>query len=327
MVADSDSLVGAVTALAGCVGVPVPADPADEHQRGRLYLLAMDRPECHGRLLAAAAADPVLMMTVVVAMLAVDREGRDRWVALAREKTDRAYASRRAAEHTILEACGDVPGLGPELLATWSDWLQRCLSEGSTVPAVLDLLARHGRTRRIRNTASSRIGAPPVRVSRSRQEVVTRCVEHVGTAYRSPVAPNRSFVTAAVDRLPYRDLCHELAALGRVADDTDVNCDVSFTLVLHGPEPLMVRLSMVGPYAAVLHVGDAPASGRLLLPRRRGNSETAQHVLHLLTRHGLILLDEGELATRVPLALTGPGTDATLYAALFEPGADLPWLR
>ncbi|GAB4057929.1 hypothetical protein [Catellatospora paridis] len=322
-----DTLVGEVTALAGCVGVPVPADLRDEHQRWPLYQQAMCRPECHGQLMATTAADPVLVMSVVVQMLAIDRERRDRWVALARDDKDRAYASRRAAEHAILEVRGDVPGLGPELLATWSDWLQRGLSEGSTMPAVLDLLARHGRTRRIRNTASSRSGAAPVRVSRFRQTVVTRCVEHLGTAYRSPVAPNRSFVTAAVDRLPYRDLCHELAALGRVADDTDVNCDVSFTLVLHGPEPLMVRLSMVGPYAVVLHVGDALASGRLLLPRRRGNSETAQHVLHLLSRHGLILLDEGELATRVPLALTGPGTDATLYAALFEPEADLPWLR
>lgn len=50
-------------------------------------------------------------------------------------------------------------------------------------------------------------------------------------------------------------------------------------------------------------------------------------MLHLLTRHGLILLGESELATRVPLGLTGPGSDATLHAALFEPDADLPWLR
>lgn len=153
-----DALVGAVTALAGCVGVPVPADPGDEHQRWPLYQWAMCRPECHGRLMAAAAADPVLVMPVVVQMLGIDRDGRDRWVALARGEKDRAYATRRAAEHAILDVHGDVPGLGPAVIPTWTDWLQRKLSEDSTVAAVLDLLARHGRTRRIRQTASSRGG-------------------------------------------------------------------------------------------------------------------------------------------------------------------------
>lgn len=241
---------------------------------------------------------------------------------------DLAYASRRAAEHAILDAHGDVPGLGPEVIATWTDWLQRNLSEVSTAPEVLALLARHGRTKRIRRTASRRADTPPdAPMNRSRQAAVARCVEALHLAYRSPERPSRSFVSAAVDRMPYRGLCHDLAALGPVEDDTEVNTDVSFTLVLRGPEPLLVRLSMAGPYAVVLPIGDTAATGPLLLPRRRGLGETAQRVLHLLTRHGLILLDEGDLAIRVPLALTGPGTDATLYAALFEPEADLPWTR
>ncbi|WP_144119106.1 hypothetical protein [Catellatospora sichuanensis] len=323
-----DAFVGELTVLARCVGVRVPADLRDEHQRWPLYQRAMGRPECHEQLMATVAADPVLMMAVVVQMLGIDREGRDRWVALAREEQDRAYASRRAAEHAIREAHGDVADLGPEVIPTWTDWLQRRLSEVSTVPVVLELLARHGRTKRIRRTASSRGGAPPeVPLSRSRQALVTRCIEDLRTAYRDPALPNRSFVGAALDRLPYRDLCQELAALGPVEDDTEVNCDVCFTLVLPGPESLLVRLSMVGPYAVVLRFGETPAARRLLLPRRRGYGEVAQRVLHLLTRHGLILLDEAELATRVPLALTGAGTDTTLYAALFEPDADLPWIR
>ncbi|MEU8007331.1 hypothetical protein AB0B66_39740 [Catellatospora sp. NPDC049111] len=157
-----DALLGELTVLAERAGVPVPADPHDEHQRWPLYQRTMARPECHAQLMATVAADPdsVLVLAVVLQMLEIDRDGRDHWVALARDEKDLAYASRRAAEHAILDAYGDVPGLGPAMIPTWTDWLQRTLSEVSTVPGVLELLAHHGRTKRIRRTASSRAGAP-----------------------------------------------------------------------------------------------------------------------------------------------------------------------
>ncbi|WP_155371550.1 hypothetical protein [Catellatospora vulcania] len=153
-----DAFAGALTVLASCAGVPVPEDPHDEHERWPVYEQAMSRRECHGQLMATVAADPdpVLVMAVVVQMLGVDRKSRGEWVALARDESGRAYASRRAAEHAILEAHGDVPGLDAAVMASWTDWLQRNLSEVSRAPEVLDLLARHGRTKRIRRTASNR---------------------------------------------------------------------------------------------------------------------------------------------------------------------------
>lgn len=156
-----DAWLGELTVLAERVGLPVPIDPRDEHQRWPLYRQAMGRPECHEQLMAAVAVDPdpVLVAAVVVGMLGVVRENRRLWVGLARDESTRRYASRRAAEHEILDAQGDVPGLDPAMSATWTDWLQRTLSEVSTIPEVLELLAHHGSTRRIRRTASSRAAA------------------------------------------------------------------------------------------------------------------------------------------------------------------------
>ncbi|MEV0457971.1 hypothetical protein [Catellatospora methionotrophica] len=144
--------------LAECVGMPVPVGMHDGHERWPLYQQAMGSPECGEQLMATVAVDPdpVLVMAVALAMLGIDRAGRDRWVALAPDEHGRAYATRRAAEHAILDVNGDVPELGPELIATWTDWLQRTLSEVSTVPEVLRLLAEHGRTKRIRGTAAGR---------------------------------------------------------------------------------------------------------------------------------------------------------------------------
>lgn len=139
------------------------------------------------------------------------------------------------------------------------------------------------------------------------------------TAYRDLHAPRRGFVRTAESQQPYQDLVVRLAALAPVVDDTDVNCDVCFTYLIGGDSSLLLRISMVGPYA-MLEADRGAAGPGLIASAADCTSNLEQSLLALLTQHGIPLLSRPALATAVDLCLPGVPR-ATVYNALFAPEA------
>ncbi|MER6318625.1 hypothetical protein ABT237_33375 [Streptomyces sp. NPDC001581] len=75
---------------------------------------------------------------------------------------DRAFLSRRLREWSLLRAIAlDEPWTAEEVTGA-SDWFQRTAVVAQAVgsPEALDLLAEHGRTRRVRNAATLRLRPP-----------------------------------------------------------------------------------------------------------------------------------------------------------------------
>jgi hypothetical protein len=91
-----------------------------------------------------------------------------------------------------------------------------------------------------------------------------------------------------------------------VEQDTDPNDDVCLTFLIHTPQVLVVRLSLVGRYALVqgLNGGDE-----------------LDRIQRLLAHYNVRVLTEGLLAAPVPLRLNGR-SEVSVYQALFEPEAD-----
>lgn len=139
--------------LSGCDAWPV--DEEDEHERWWLYLRKLESGE---DLRGEVAVEPdrhVALSLVLKAFEIVPAADRRSWVdALPADNRD--YAARRLAEFAVLE------GLDPDAVAEfhdWTDWLQLRVA-GSCAPGpLLEALARHGRTKRVRGLASSRLRA------------------------------------------------------------------------------------------------------------------------------------------------------------------------
>ncbi|MEU7823632.1 hypothetical protein [Catellatospora sp. NPDC049111] len=149
----------AISRLALCLGEAGPENLDDEHQRWELYRKAMQTGTCREELLKAVSLDPdvVLGTGVALHMLEIeDPNSRQDWIGILRDDHQREYAFRRAREVEILEAFGNISGLSGDVVETWSDWLQIRLAEVSNVTEVLELLAKFGRTKRIRRIASAR---------------------------------------------------------------------------------------------------------------------------------------------------------------------------
>jgi hypothetical protein len=121
--------------------------------------------------------------------------------------------------------------------------------------------------------------------------------ESVVRAYGSLTTPNWAFVNDAVSRDPYGELARELVGFGDVADDTDVNYDVSFTYIVRRPRrPIVVRLSMVGPYALVLAVADdLDAPTTVIATADDTGSLGERAVVEFLAHKGFTLLDRETL--------------------------------
>jgi hypothetical protein len=167
------------------------------------------------------------------------------------------------------------------------------------------------------------------RLNASSRVVPAAYVEQLRRSYGSLTSPKRHFVLDVANHEPFTQVLHELSELAPVEDDTDVNCDVSFTLVLASLPPLVIKLSMVGPYAVVLLFGDdglAP-QGRLLVPHEpHGMGDVVEKVFLILSNHGFIFPGTDSLEAPVPIALADNGGETSLYSALFEPEGEIPWL-
>lgn len=132
----------------------------DGHVRWELYRRAADRPPAHELLLDAVRAetDEPLASAVVVLMLErlpVTEHGR--WTAALRSDV-RGFAERRSGELAVLASLDrDAAALDAESVEAWSDRLQLRVARGGATRSrrLLDLLAEHGRTKRIRRIAAA----------------------------------------------------------------------------------------------------------------------------------------------------------------------------
>ena len=147
-------------------------------------------------------------------------------------------------------------------------------------------------------------------------------VRRVRSAYQDLRRPRRGFVSTAFRERPYQDLVSELEiALGtEVVDDTDINSDVCFSFQIGSGGPILLRLSMVGPYAMV-QVDRGSGEAGIIASLADCRSDLERSLVTVLTRHGILLLSPDRLAAGIDLALPGIGA-ATVYNALFCPEDD-----
>lgn len=131
----------------------------DEHVRWALYQEALRHPQLEGTLKEALSQEPDEFVASSVVVLALEREteadAMAPWVA-AMPADRRTFVERRAIELLTLSAVRHPDHEGGVDVQSWTQWLQRQAAETSTSLAVLALLARDGRTRKVRNIAHER---------------------------------------------------------------------------------------------------------------------------------------------------------------------------
>jgi hypothetical protein len=140
----------------------------DEHVRHAIYLDALHNApsEVERDVIAGVLYDPDLAMResvlashfddVALRMGSVEEfeEWADRIGDLF---ADSPFLWSRLHEWKLLRRVEAGMGISERELMDSSDWLQRRLSDTSVRPAVLRLLAEHGRTKRVRATAQRRL--------------------------------------------------------------------------------------------------------------------------------------------------------------------------
>lgn len=142
-------------------------------------------------------------------------------------------------------------------------------------------------------------------------------------SYGSFDRPSWHFVAEVASRDPYVEIREEMSTFCDVRDDTDVNCDVCFTLIVQ-PQGLVVRLSMVGPYAAIFAI----ETGKAELPRVIASfgdcqTDSERSLFRILASNGFIALSEEEMRKRLPLRLVAGEETCSIYAAFFETESEL----
>ncbi|MFI9811240.1 hypothetical protein [Saccharothrix variisporea] len=152
-------------AATGLRDVDVAAGVHDEHVRHEVYLrvLADATPPDDLPIIARVLDDPDQVMAVSAVVRHLDRMGEshpdfDTWAdAVLPVLGGREFPTRRVAEWLLYRdlAAGGEPD--QDRLREASDWLQRKIADNVTSPVVLEVLAEVGRTKRVRNTAKSKI--------------------------------------------------------------------------------------------------------------------------------------------------------------------------
>lgn len=165
-------------------------------------------------------------------------------------------------------------------------------------------------------------------MSKARGEDVVRLAyeEQLLKSYGSLTVPKRHFVQDVADREPFGGVFRELSEICSVDDDTDINCDVCFTFIMHSKQPLIIKLSMVGPYAVILSFGQDGFGKAALVSSEQGAGTVEADIVSVVTAHGFILVPADHLESPVPIALAEGRVGVPLYAALFQPDEDVPWI-
>ncbi|MBB5800257.1 hypothetical protein F4560_000025 [Saccharothrix ecbatanensis] len=152
-------------AATGLQDVDVNVGVHDEHVRHEVYLraLADATPPDDLQVITRVLGDPDQVMAVSAVVRHLDRLGEshpdfDTWAeAVLPVLGGREFPTRRVAEWLLYRDL--VAGGEPDRdrLREASDWLQRKVADNLTRPSVLEVLAEVGRTKRVRNTAKSKI--------------------------------------------------------------------------------------------------------------------------------------------------------------------------
>ncbi|GAB3947907.1 hypothetical protein GCM10029976_078050 [Kribbella albertanoniae] len=145
--------------LAEFAGMPA-ADVSDEHVRWRIYQKAIFGDDLESlRQAIRSEPDPSLAVCVVLAAMENHPNDRATWVDLLAPE-HRALPTQRLADLETLEPFETVPHHAViDGLRTWTDWLQRRVVIATFEPTVLEALATHARTNRVRSTATQRLTA------------------------------------------------------------------------------------------------------------------------------------------------------------------------
>jgi hypothetical protein len=155
-----------------------------------------------------------------------------------------------------------------------------------------------------------------------RTQEIRRQIERV---YGSLEEPLFHFVYAVVATRPYDALRLRLAARFDVVEDTELNADVSFGLVLSTREGRCgLRLSMVGRYAMLLRL--VPGAPAVVIASGSAQTADEAEIVAELAREDVELLDQATLDEHIPLVLFGaPRGETRLYQALFVDSDVIPW--
>ncbi|MGH3693493.1 MAG: hypothetical protein ACRDRX_05765 [Pseudonocardiaceae bacterium] len=139
----------------------------DEHARYEVYVNALSLVSSSGEreLISVILRDPDHVMSEAALVNHIDRQASvlnscssyDGWVSRIVDLISRhGFLVSRIKEWRIFKEVIDG-GIGNvDELCDASDWLQRKVAHEATSRAVLETLARVGRTKRVRNIASSR---------------------------------------------------------------------------------------------------------------------------------------------------------------------------
>jgi hypothetical protein len=144
-------------------------DSVEGHARFRELTAAVreGRPEDDAALLATLLAEPDRVMAESVLALLVDcrAEGLGSAAAFAtwaEQVLDRVghdgFIARRVQEWGLFKALQSGAPVDQEALAAATNWLQRKVVEEADSAAVLAVLGKVGRTKRVRNMAKTRAG-------------------------------------------------------------------------------------------------------------------------------------------------------------------------
>ena len=153
-----------VQRLAGRIGEKA-GNPSSGHERWRIYRRAIEIPQAWADLLAAIGSDQDLPMASAAAVQLLERvppEMRDAVVHALASEERREFAALRSRDLGILESLsGGRYEIGNvhKYLDSWSTWLQLRAAGEVTDERILVELARSGRTKRVRSTASGRLMA------------------------------------------------------------------------------------------------------------------------------------------------------------------------
>ena len=140
---------------------------ADEHLRYDLYLAALEAtaPEDEVRLIDVVLREPDATMRDAALGATVDRRAStlalEEFASWFEERSPQlrtsTFARQRGDEWILYGRIAAGLDVAPKDYLNSSDWLQRKLSAETTSEQVLEVLAEHGRTKRIRGRARERL--------------------------------------------------------------------------------------------------------------------------------------------------------------------------
>lgn len=169
----------------------------------------------------------------------------------------------------------------------------------------------------------------PAEHTRMNSDILNAVTAHIRAAYGSTAEPDFSFVQIAVRERPHQELIEKLQQDFRVQEDTDPNDDVSFGYLLAADSgSWLLRLSMVGPLAALFRLDEGLNVAQVLTPARPDLHGMERRILTLVAESGFSTLGQDILEQPVSLKLfnTDPD-DVRVYQALFSDVEVLPWER